>query len=252
MASTKINKKQIQDDLYGRPYHHLVGFDKFRTNDFYYSGLEYYGYSNFILDLINKIKWQSIADVGCGDGKICLELNKTFPKSTIHGYDLNKQAIAFAKAFGHSKDNLKFFDKDFMEANQKYDLILLIEVIEHIPLKNMKKFMAVIEDKLNDNGRLIISVPSGNVPVIPKHHRHYDLYDIHCDISPHFKVKKFWLVHDFKSIRYKFLRTLLSNRYFVLNYRPLLDWIAKYYKRNLLHSNIDEGGHWIVIAKKNG
>ena len=99
----------------------------------------------------------------CGDGKKLCELAKKYQNINFEGYDLSKRAILFAKAFSYGLNNLKFFDYDFKYANQKYDVILCIETLEHIPDNEIQEFLNIIYNKLKNNGILILTVPTTNL-----------------------------------------------------------------------------------------
>jgi len=67
-----------------------------------------------------KIKELKIADLGCGDGRLIYELGKEGYK--VDGYDRNKKATDFAKAF--NQDCLIFRqDIKEMKIRIKYDII---------------------------------------------------------------------------------------------------------------------------------
>jgi hypothetical protein len=55
-----------------------------------------------------------------------------------------------------------YYDLD--EINETFDLILLFEVIEHIPLLEGKKMLETLNKKLSPNGKIIISTPNIWVP----------------------------------------------------------------------------------------
>ncbi len=125
-----------------------------------------YFYTIRIIDPIIK-KFQKtnikVLDVGCGTGSIDLYLAKH--GCTVSGIDISAKAIKIAKS-NTKKFNLgnkvKFILGDIqqMKIKETYDLIICSEIIEHI--KNEKKVLLKIKKMLNENGRLVISVPSKN------------------------------------------------------------------------------------------
>lgn len=248
---TKLKKFKLQENQYSRPYHHLVDFGRKKTFDYLYWGLEYYGYSKFIINLIDKISPnKKIAEVGCGDGKISIEIAKRYTKSIIDGYDLAHQAISFARSYGYGFKNCNFYDVDFSNSKEKYDIILLIEVIEHIPDSELERFIGMISKKLNKNGKLLISVPTTNVPLNSKHYRHYTKKKLMSHISNYFYIEKTHYIHNENSIMYKCIRSILINRFFILNSNKIRSLFYKYYEKNLMISNSNEGAHLITICKK--
>jgi 2-polyprenyl-3-methyl-5-hydroxy-6-metoxy-1,4-benzoquinol methylase len=83
-----------------------------------------------------QLKIKSVADIGCGAGLIMDELSKKdeFKGVVFSGYDMNPRAIALAQRVCENKE-IAFYAEDLLaEANQQYfDLLLVIDVIEHVP-----------------------------------------------------------------------------------------------------------------------
>ncbi|MGB8194597.1 MAG: class I SAM-dependent methyltransferase [Chitinophagaceae bacterium] len=74
----------------------------------------------------------TVIEAGCGSGRILSELSKYFPAAYFKGYDLSPQAIAIAKQY--QTDKINFFEANFLkEQHVVADLLLLIDVLEHVP-----------------------------------------------------------------------------------------------------------------------
>lgn len=244
------NKFKIQEDEYVKPYHHLVSHKDCSSFDFLHWGLEYYGYTRRVIEQVKMLEPASICEVGCGDGKISLELAKQLPDTKVDGYDLAKQAISFAQAYGMYQDNLQFHHSDLNESQEKYDCIIAVEVFEHISDEIMEQFVQTISSKLKEGGKLVITVPSKFKPLHenPKHYRHYDHDQLLENISPHFKIDTFGFIHNGKKLGCRFIRKLLINRFFLLNFSPLRRRMFKtYYEK---YSTIDKsyGTHVFAIC----
>ena len=118
----------------------------------------------YILDQINNrnIKNLKILDVGCGGGIICEPLARLGAKVT--GIDFVPNNIKAAKI--HSKKNklkINYIYKDIEKSklDEKFDLILMFEVLEH--LDNWKKTIKNIKQNLNKDGTIIISTINRNL-----------------------------------------------------------------------------------------
>jgi cyclopropane fatty-acyl-phospholipid synthase-like methyltransferase len=87
-----------------------------------------------ILDLLNKngVKPRTIAEIGCGAGGILRSLADYDPESICHGYEISSDAYELCKK--KSQINLQFFHEDLLskELNEEYDLLLAIDVFEHV------------------------------------------------------------------------------------------------------------------------
>jgi len=72
----------------------------------------------------------TIAEVGCGAGGVVQELARRFGDSMIVGYDISPDAIALANP--KTAPNLEFRLQDICGTDEKYDLILALDVMEHV------------------------------------------------------------------------------------------------------------------------
>ena len=79
----------------------------------------------------NDLLPYSICEVGCGVGGILEQLHGLMPENiSFVGYEISPQACALANEKG--KDRLRFLERDFLEESDFYDLLLVIDVLEHI------------------------------------------------------------------------------------------------------------------------
>ena len=118
----------------------------------------------YILEAINKknLNKTTVLDIGCGGGLVSEGLSKI--GATVTGIDFIKENINVAKI--HSKKNnlkINYFVKDFEKERitSKYDVIIILEVLEH--LNNWEDFVKKIKLSLKKNGTLIISTINRNL-----------------------------------------------------------------------------------------
>ena len=79
----------------------------------------------------NSINPKSIAEVGCGAGEILNQLYQSMSNDVIFtGYDISNDAIRLAKQ--REKKRLEFKQENILDTNSKFDLLLMIDVFEHI------------------------------------------------------------------------------------------------------------------------
>lgn len=97
-----------------------------------------------------------VLDVGCNTGYLAKVLRK---KHVIcDGIDINKEALAKAKKYCRKVYRRDLYSGRLNIDNSKYDYILFMDLLEHIPrpdllLKNSLKY-------LKNSGRIIISLPN--------------------------------------------------------------------------------------------
>lgn len=164
----------IQDEQYKFPYHHLVNFSEFNNYQVMSWGFEYYAYMKEVMDIIRKLEPRSFLDVGCGEGKMILELAKSLPGKNMKGIDLSERAIYFAKAFNFG-NGASFECQDIAHIQGSFDAISLVETMEHIPDNLISTIVGNVRRLLAPDGRVIVTVPASNFPVQEKHYRHYDI-----------------------------------------------------------------------------
>jgi SAM-dependent methyltransferase len=79
----------------------------------------------------NEIKPNTICEIGCGAGGILAELQKMLPQHiAFTGYDISPQSHALSAQFSNPRCQF-ILDDAFADAS-KFDLVLVMDVIEHI------------------------------------------------------------------------------------------------------------------------
>ena len=103
-----------------------------------------------------------VLDVGCGDGKLTSELGKYCKR--VVGVDNQEIAITFAKLMVQGTDNVSFLVEDgrSLKSETSFDVVTSFDVIEHIPVDDVRGFVEQLSDKLKPGGTLIITTPNRN------------------------------------------------------------------------------------------
>jgi SAM-dependent methyltransferase len=80
----------------------------------------------------NDIRFEEVADIGCGAGKVLEGLQDLYPSvKSFTGYDISPQAIELAKQIQHP--HISFLNEDFTSAEYLHThLLLTIDVLEHV------------------------------------------------------------------------------------------------------------------------
>ena len=104
-------------------------------------------------------KYESILDVGCGDGKITADFAVSLPLSRVVGVDSSPEMIAYAsKKYSTSQyPNLTFscVDARFLNFDRQFDLIFSNATLHWVD--DRSRFFKSANSALRDGGRLIIS-----------------------------------------------------------------------------------------------
>lgn len=236
MESDKISFKQkIQDEEYGFPYHYVAKYDPNFSQCFLDTwGINYVATIEFLLDRISKEQINSIIDIGCGDGRFTAELSKAFPDVKVIGIDYSKRAINIAKAIN---PEIQFDCKDIIASDykQEFSAGVLMEVLEHIPPRDVKMFLRGVSDLLCNEGLLFITVPHSNKPVEYKHFQHFTVESLLNELNSFFEPCEI-IPFEKVSIRKRIIDKFLANKYYILNHKKTLNYIYKYYKKKLFSS----------------
>jgi SAM-dependent methyltransferase len=79
----------------------------------------------------NRLSPRTICDVGCGTGEVLKQLQQNMDSDCIFsGYEVSPQAFELAKSRANEK--LHFRLVDFLEEEGNFDVILVLDVIEHL------------------------------------------------------------------------------------------------------------------------
>lgn len=245
------NKKRIQERKYEFPYHYIP---RYKNGNFTQTrnlawGYEYLSYMYFVLNELKKINFISLLDVGCGDGRFLFEAQKKFANARLVGIDIFKDAVNFANAFSNGPRYCvgNITNKDLFK--EKFDVITLIETLEHIPPQDIPDFLDGLSYYLKDSGYFLLTVPSNNVSKRARHYQHFDFKSLEDTLDPYFHINNAYYLNKL-SLQDKIIRSLLSNKFFVLNNQYILNKIYDYYSKHLVKAEKNNARRIFVVCKK--
>jgi 2-polyprenyl-3-methyl-5-hydroxy-6-metoxy-1,4-benzoquinol methylase len=200
-----MGPQEIQESQYGIPYHYLPwewgGI--WHVGRFLGWGFEYLALLNTVLELVEKSlqygqRQMKVLDFGCGDGRLIAELVRKNPcLGIVAGVDISERALTFAKAATWGNPRVYFFS-DIATAFQKigqFDIVVAMEVLEHIPPENLSDIVAQLHNALIENGWLIVSVPTDNIPLNRKHYQHFTLQTLIQVFIDYFSLQDVHYIH---------------------------------------------------------
>lgn len=247
---TQLSESElIQESEYVFPYHYLTlvsDFQKLRC-------IEYLNIQQLVKESISPFNKKTILDVGCGDGRLCFELKKENCK--IVGVDFSIRAISFARTFN---PELEFYVQDVeqLKIPFKFDVIVMMETLEHFIPSKIPIILSNLFNHMKEDGKLIITVPSKNVPLPKKHYQHFDPETLAETIKPYFiilDIKGYGKV-GYKKFFFNFLRNigyvLYFFRYRTLFIKKIFIFMNNYYKRFLGTGRPEECAGLIAICVK--
>jgi len=111
---------------------------------------------------LNGLRTGNILDVGCGGGRHAFLLARSYPAAAITGIDVDAEALAAAERRNTvpSPDRVSFVLRDASDnvPGRDYDLILCIDVMEHI--FNDRRFLRNVAAALRDGGAFFLHTPA--------------------------------------------------------------------------------------------
>lgn len=121
---------------------------------------------------------ERIADAGSGFGQYVYYLSKRYPSAKITGLDIKQEQVDdcnrfFAAINRNDRVSFEFADLTALEAEETYDLVLSVDVMEHI--EDDRTVFKRLYTSLKPGGILLISTPSdqGGSDV---HHEHEESF----------------------------------------------------------------------------
>jgi 2-polyprenyl-3-methyl-5-hydroxy-6-metoxy-1,4-benzoquinol methylase len=131
--------------------------------DFAYGNLRVINAIKYVLNNIYDSN-KTVLDIGCGIGWTSYEIAKNFPEAKVDALDLSKSSIEIAKKL-FNLSNLRYYyldvtSKGFQNLNRKYDIIVLVDVFEHILDSERETFLQSLANYLTEEGEVILTYPS--------------------------------------------------------------------------------------------
>jgi tetratricopeptide (TPR) repeat protein len=111
------------------------------------------------------VEGPNVLDVGCGTGDLLLKLQDISPEWTLGGVDISTVALQMAQDRG--------FTGELQQAlfGSEWNTIVLSQVLEH--LDDDVAMVSAAAARLDEEGRLIVTVPAGDRIPSPHHKREY-------------------------------------------------------------------------------
>jgi SAM-dependent methyltransferase len=129
--------------------------------DFYNNALFY---QRLLGEVLASVPHEArILDIGCGQGLLIYALS-TFDFKNVQGIDVSKEQIEVARRYGLpcrvvAREHIFDLAK---AAPETFDLIFMMDVLEHLEKDEQLKMLAAASDLLAQGGRFILSVPNAN------------------------------------------------------------------------------------------
>jgi len=115
-----------------------------------------------VFSILDKLSFSSVLDIGCAQGHYSIRIARKYPDSKVKGIDISKEDLNVGRLVKRkfSLKNLAFEKRDVCvdSINEKYDLVVLLQVIEH--LRDDRAALKEIRQIISNKGHLIITAPN--------------------------------------------------------------------------------------------
>lgn len=114
------------------------------------------------LALTNGLKdGMRVLELGCGIGTLTGLLAERLPNGHLVAMDLSPESIAHARSFFIGRTNVELRVADVVSdpLGGPYDLIVLPDILEHIPLVRHNELFQHLREALQPNGRILVHSP---------------------------------------------------------------------------------------------
>lgn len=244
----KFSRQAAQYDF---PYHHLVEVAKAQFGRALPWGLDYYNYLRQTGKLVRRYAKTDILDVGCGDGALLYSLRDWLKAAGYKGVgiDIDGKPVKFAQAFAHGHPQLDFSVQDIFSYTRPFGLIICLETLEHIPDGQQAAFAHRLDQLLLPGGILIISVPTTNLSLRPKHFRHYDAAAL-LTAFPSLQLMEKYYITARRRAGYNLLERLLCGRKLNLSGTRLGGWLLAVNDKFYWQARPETGAHLLAVFRK--
>jgi 2-polyprenyl-3-methyl-5-hydroxy-6-metoxy-1,4-benzoquinol methylase len=102
-----------------------------------------------------------VLDIGCGQGFALLALKK-LGFNQLQGLEISQEQASQCRKNGIKVD-VSVNTIEWLHHHQsEFKLVLLLDVLEHIPVNNQIDFMRAVHGVMAPNGKLVLTVPNAN------------------------------------------------------------------------------------------
>jgi len=113
----------------------------------------------------------NVLEIGCGIGTVTGLIGKVVTKGKVIAVDISVQSIGVARKNNKGKSNIQFLVSDMSDFKSeiKFDVVVLPDVLEHIPVDQHKALFKTIRGNTHDSSFVLINIP--NPPYLRWLHR---------------------------------------------------------------------------------
>ena len=184
--------------------------------------------------------------------RLCYELRSQ--NLDVTGIDYSARAIHFARAFC-PEARFVVADLASFHPDRTFDVIFLMETLEHLAPDQVPGLLDNLHRCLSDRGKLILSVPTRNLPVSSKHYQHFGPDDLARTVEPLFEVVK-TLGHIRMGLKRRLFRMMMRRQFVFGALQAQFRLFRKYYElaeglfRSIEKCHPEQGERLLALCRK--
>lgn len=109
--------------------------------------------ADYVAQILGSPAPAKILDFGCGVGLLSHALATQRPQDTIHGFDVSAESL---NQLPTGLGNRGLFTTNLGELHRDYDLVVVSNVLHHIPPDRRQATIADLATRLSHSGRLLV------------------------------------------------------------------------------------------------
>jgi len=131
--------------------------------------------AEIVRKFLGDLEGKDILDIGCGDGTLSLQYANKGNQLTLLDTSNNMLKLARENSPSGSKNNITYLEEDFLTYpfNSKYDVILMIGVLAHLP--SLYRVFEKVYDLLEEDGKCVLQFTDSEKIVSKINLLYYDL-----------------------------------------------------------------------------
>jgi SAM-dependent methyltransferase len=126
-----------------------------------------------------------VLEIGCAVGDICWRMNRVWPGTDVVGLDVSGKSIEIATRL-FAEPGITFVQGTVTAAplSGSFDVIVMLDVYEHIPKGDRLAVHAALKRLLSDDGQIVLSFPTPQHLAWLREHQPDQIQPVDEDISP--------------------------------------------------------------------
>lgn len=222
---------------------------------------------SFLEKLRPDLQQCKVLDIGTGTGSYLEEFHRR--GIDAEGHDASEEAIAYLAKNPNNKIQKKNFPEDYLSETVRYDVVLMLDVLEHV--QEDARGLETALRLLKPGGVLVCTVPAckamwGPYDIVSHHFRRYSRSELKqlAEKFSGFKMVKLsyfntllfplmYLVRVFENLKYQITKKLTYEPHLVSGWLNQLLYKIFRLEKPILHAvNLPYGSSLLMVLKKDG